>query len=905
MIRPGIRRLFALATGRRPDDATEVREEIEYHLQQRVEQLVREGLDPGTARAEAERRFGTASARSALAAAARHRVSRVRLRERLGSIGFDLRYALRGLRREPAFTGFVVITLGLGIGANVAIFGVADRLLLSGPAQVTDPDRLVRFHLRARYPDGEVITSPVRTFVAYETMRDQTRRFDGVAAYTIQDAVVGRGAESRLLRAGWASADLFPVLGTRPLRGRFFTAEEDDPRSPARVAVISHQRWIRDHGGDPAIMGQPVWVADERYTIIGVAPPGFTGPELAPVDLWLPISIRGAQFSANWRASWGTLWLFVVGRLKPGVSFDEASRDATEAHQRSYAGSQPWMGQASMVMVPNAYTYAGRERAEARVARWLVGTAAVVLLIACANVVNLLLARSVRRRREVAVRVALGAGRGRLLRLLFVEGVALALLGGMVGLGVAAVLGGYVQRVLLPGLAGIPSVMTWRTVLVALGITGAVGLLVALLPAVRSSRPDLTGALKAGGREGGVSRSRVRVGLTVLQVALSVILLAGAGLFVRSLWTITRIDLGLEPERVLVADLYFLPMPPGMSPEARAAERDRRERLYRTALTAVTEAPETEHASIALGLPYHSSFGVALRVPGRDTIPSLPGGGPYISAVTADHFATIGTPILAGRAFTDADRQGSEPVVIVNQRMAADLWPGRNALGECLLIGPDAVACSRVVGIAADVHKDGFREEPSYQYYVPLGQEAGFSGSNLLVRPRGAVTAAVEPLRRRLLAVDAAIAHVGFRTLQASLDPQLRSWRLGAALFTLCGVLALVVTAVGLYSVLAYLVTDRTHEIGVRMALGATGGAVIRLVVRDGATLAMVGAVIGLAVGFAAGGWIEPLLFETSGRDPLVFGVVGAILVGVALLASLLPARRAARISPMTAIREE
>lgn len=906
MIRPGIRALLELATGRRTDPAGEVREEVEYHLQQRTEQLVRQGLAPAEARAEAERRFGVLpDVERALRHTAGRRELRTRVRERLEAWGSDLRFAARGLRREPGFTGFVVATLALGIGTNVAVFGVADRLLLTGPTAIEEPDGLVRFHLHVTYPNGDRGTGPVRNFPAYEALRDRTRSFTGVATYSREELVVGAGPGSRMQTAGWASSDLFPVLGTRASHGRYFTPEEDSPAGGTPVVVLAHHAWVRDFGADPAAVGAPLLVDGAPYTIIGVTAPGFTGAELSPVDLWLPISLRGPRMRSDWRTSWDSFWVTVIGRLRPGVTLEQASEDATGAYRQGYTGSRTWMAEGTIRAVPNRYTSAGRERAEARVARWLMGTAALVLLIACANVINLLLARMVRRRREVAVRLALGAGRGRLIRLLLAESGLLAVAAGAASLAVAALLGGFIWRVILPDLAATRPPVGFAGLLATLGITALTGLVIGVWPALRSSRQDLTPALKSGSNQAGTTRSRARATLTVTQAALSVVLLAGAGLFVRSVWTVTRIDLGLEPDRVLVADVRYPLLPLTAGVEDRRAEALRQKRVDEALLVAASLLPDVEAAALAVGLPYHSSFGVALRVPGLDSIPSLPGGGPYISAVTAGYFATIGTPILAGRPFTATDRAGSEPVVIVNQLMADLLWPGQPAIGQCLIIGEEASTCSRVVGVAADVHKDGFREEPSMQYYVPRGQERGFSGSALLIRPREGLQSATEPLRRRLQAVDGSIVHIGFQSLQESLDPQLRPWRLGAALFGVCGVLALLVTAVGLYSVLAYLVTDRTHEIGVRLALGASAGDVSGMVARGGLALAGTGALLGLALAIAGGGWIEPLLFETSGRDPVVLVGVALLILLVAVVASMVPAWRAARVSPMTALRAE
>lgn len=911
MIRPGIRRLFRLAL-RRPDVvARDVAEEIRSHIELRTEQLIREGVPPATARAEAIRRFGSlADAERAMHHAANERERTMALRERLDSFAQDLRYAARGLRREPLLTAFIVATLALGIGANAAMFGVVDRLLIQGPRHITDPSRVLRVYQRLRPTGMEEFSHPSFGYVTYDLLRRDGRSFDGVAAYSVNDGgiTLGRGADARALTEGAATADLFPLLGVRPALGRFFDAAEDRTGGAAHVAVLGFALWRSTFGGDSSVVGRTVVLGDEPYTVVGVAPSGFTGPQLARVDVWVPMSIRSVGITPDWPTTWNAQWLRVIVRLKPGVTAVAASADATSAFRHAYAGADSAEASASMFVAPLSHDSRARETPEIAIARWLMGVAAVVLLIACSNVVNLLLARAVRRRREVAVRLALGAGRARLVRLLLSESLILSLLGGTAGVAVAWLTALLMRSVLLPHVEWVSPPVDGRVLLVSAAIALTVGVVVGLVPAIGASRPDLTSALKTGVREGGSQRMRLRGVLTVAQAALSIVLLVGAALFVRSLARVRALDLGLQPDKVLVVAPDW-PRLGGLDSVARRVERARRKDVFPRALERLRRLPEVERSSLTVGTPFQSSFGQTLRVPGWDSIPALKGGGPYLSAVTSDYFETVGTRVLRGRAFTSADRVGSEAVALVNETMAKSLWPGRDPIGTCLYSGEDGKApatCARIVGIVGDSRRFGLREDVSMHYYLPFGQETGIGGTHILLRPRSGTPAALGPIARRLLLeVDPSISYIKAQTLQESVDPQIRPWRLGASMFGLMGVLAFVVAALGLYSVMSYLVAQRRHEIGVRIALGAHPVDIVLLVVRRSLGMAAVGVVVGLGLALASGPLIEPLLFETSPRDPLVLGGVALAMAAVALIASWVPAARATRVNPVEALRAD
>jgi predicted permease len=534
-----------------------------------------------------------------------------------------------------------------------------------------------------------------------------------------------------------------------------------------------------------------------------------------------------------------------------------------------------------------------------------------VLLVACANVTSLLLARSTRKRQEVAIRLALGIGRGRLLRLLLMHGVMLAVAGGLVALLLAHTGATLLGGLLMPDVDWGETPLNARVLALTAAVAITTGLLAALVPALRTTRQDLAGMLRTGQREGGGRSVRLRTALTIAQAALSVVLLVGAGLFVRSLANVRGLHLGMEPDRVLnvLVDWPRQPFSPGV---ARATleygPKQREADFYQHALERVREMPGVEHAALAVGTPFNSSFTIDLRVSGRDSIPEMKGGGPYVSAVSAGFFETVGTRLLTGRRFTSADRAGSEPVAIVNETMASLLWPGESALDKCLYVGDEKdgqVPCSRVVGIVEDARRFGLREDPAMQYYIPIGQERGFGGTNLLIRPRSEPTRMIAELRRELIAIDPVVQFVGIETLQESVDPQIRPWRLGATMFTMFGVLSLLVAALGLYSVIAYSVASRRHELGVRMALGARAADMVTMVVRQGVAMAIAGVLLGTALAFATSRFLETLLFEASPRDPRVFAGVAAGTLAVAVLASLIPALRAASVNPVSAFRVE
>ena len=837
-----------------------------------------------------------------------------------------LRYALRSLRRTPGFAIAAALVLAIGIGANATMFGVVDTLLLRPPPLVVEPDRVTRYYVRQSDPAFGEFTNTSVSYPEYADLRDNGRDFSAVAAFAPVRVPYGRGASARELRAVFATRSFFGLLGVRPALGRFFTPEEDDPAKPVRVAVLDHGLWRREFGSDPAVLGKQLQLGDAQYTVVGVAPKGFTGVDISPVDVWIPmaaaepLAASAESFtSRNWQ------WLQIVGRLRPGATAEAAALAATaiRRHAQEEArraappnrqtrrvalggrGGPRGDDDALVILGPVVRDRGPDPSRAATVSLWLGGVAVVVLLIACANVANLLLVRALRRRREIAVRVALGISRTRLALQLGAESLVLSAAGAVLGIGVAVVGSRIVQRVLLADAGDIPLQLNGR-VLLFTGVAAAVTALVCgLVPALQASAPDITGALKAGAREGGAAgHRRLRDGLVVAQVALTIVLLVGAGLFVRSLRHAVTLDMGIEPQGLVVANM-----------DLREAGYDRRESdaLFRRMLERIEALPEVQGATLAVATPFRSMFSQRLRIPGRDSLPRpAEGGGPYFNGVTASYFPTMGLALQRGRLLTEGDVGSRAPVMVINDALARLYWPGQDPVGQCMIAGRDSTGpCRTVVGVVENAKMNELREQAVPQLYMPLP-----AGDTLLppmrvlfVRARAGGPEAAERLipvvRRAMQSVAPDLPYANVSAFAELYDPQVRPWRLGATMFSLFGGAALLLAVVGLYAVLAYSVSQRTHEIGVRLALGAQAGDVQRLVVAQGVRVALVGLAVGAVGAWVGGRFVRDQLFGVSAHDPAVFAAVAVTLLVVAGVASWVPARRASRTDPLEALQAE
>ena len=894
----GIRRQFHL-----PDVARDVREELAFHFESTVEELLAQGLSETQAREEAERRFGDQRFyRRELERIDRRMSALRRLRERFGALGFDLRYACRRLARSPGLSLGIVLTLALGIGANATMFGVVDRLLLRPPAHLVEPDSIVRIGVEREMRVGQARrTSDWLTFPDFRDL-EAAESFTAVAAHSRQNLIVGRGAEARPVAATLVSGAYFPMLGVQPESGRLL-GPADDRQGAAAVAVLGHGFWQRAFESDPGAIGRTVDFGHGPYEIVGVAPEAFTGVDLDPIDLWLPFQVAGEDLrGARWRQARNWYWLSAIARLAPGVDAERAEAEATALHlagRSEQIGAEKYDPEARVKALPLIAGRGPLASNESKVARWLAGVSLVVLLIACANVANLLLARSLRQRREHAIRLALGISRRSLMGQVLIESAVLAIFGGAVALLFTHWTGRFLRVVLLPDVEWTDPPVAARVALLSFALCLVAGLLAGILPALQASRPGVVESLKAGSRTVSSPGSGARNSLTVFQAALSVVLLAGAGLFLRSLHRVESLDLGFEPEGLLLIEPIYQGEPTA----------EQRSELYRRAVERVPRLPAVETAAESFGLPFWSAMSADLTIPGVETIPELPAGEPVIHAVGAEYFSSMRLRITRGRGFTAADRDDSQLVAVVGETMARLVWPGSQAIGQCLQIGDQD--CAEVIGVVEDAKLMSLREGEVMQYYVPFAQSPYDQPPEaMLARIAGAVDrerlgTTISAIRRELLALDPDLRFVELRHYPDIIDPQARSWRLGAMMFSLFGGLALVVAAVGLYSVLAFAVAQRTHEMGIRSALGAARGQIAALILGHSLRLIGFGVAIGLLVVLVAAPEVEPLLFETSPRDPWTLSAIAAAVFLTALAAAGWPARQASRVDPSVALRAE
>jgi predicted permease len=908
-IRPGIRRAFRLALRRRDLTEREVEEELRTHFALRVAQLIARGRSPAQAECEAIARLGGSweDAMSQLNHAGRARDERLDARERLDVIRGDLGYAARTLVRQPGFASVVILTFALGIGANATMFGVIDRLLLRPPPHVGDARELFQVS-RPVQEDGRTFHYTALQYPFYTALRADSAAFREVAAASfITTQSIGSGIDAEQAQVVLASSNYFRVLRTQPALGRFFGPTEDGEHATSDVVILSYNFWQRRFAGDAAILGKTIRIGPRDFAVIGVTRPGFSGTDPQNVDAWIPLSYAPVFGMARgaWTSNWGSIWLLSYVRLQHDVAPDAA---AARARQRFIDGFTAWGGSAKkaggfawMTTAPFEMrsVLPSTQRADdppVKLARLLVGVTVAVLLIACANVGSLLLARGTERRREIAVRLALGVSRLRLLRLLVAETAILAVAGGVVALLVAHWGISLLQVTLLSDFAWTESAFDGRVVGTTAALVVLTVAIAGIAPALRASRPDVVESLKSGGREGAVTTSRIRAALMMAQATLSVVLIVGAGLFVQSLRRVAAVTLGFHSRGVLVASMDVIPL--GYKLPQRLA-------LYGSLRDRIAALPGVAEAAISTSYPMQGyRFGIRVRVPGRDSLPPSPDDlFPGYNAVSGGYFAALGIPILDGRPITESDIGVSSRVAVLTDAMARAYWPGERAVGRCILINADSV-CTTIVGVAADAKEAIDRDDRRFLVYVPMGYAWGAGPNVLVVRTRDSdARRLIQPVRRAMQGTAPSLPYADVQALDAVMAAQIRPWTTGAKLFALFGALALVIAAVGLYSAISYSVAQRRHEFGVRIALGARIGDVVRLVMDQGVRAALVGVALGSGAAVLLGSFIAPLLFQTSPRNPEAFGVAAVLIVIVAAAASFVPAWRASRVDPVSVLR--
>jgi putative ABC transport system permease protein len=803
----------------------------------------------------------------------------------------DARYALRVLRKSPGFALVAVLALALGIGANSAVFSVVNGVLLR-PLPFTEPDRLVRIFGNFRAAGLEGIPTSV---LEYRDYREVPRVLASVSAYADADVTLtGQDAPERL-RAIVATASLLPTLGVFPVLGRHFTEEEETPGRD-QVVVLTHRLWRGRFGANPDIIGTKLTLEGLPFTVVGVLPAGFEYPQ--GTDLYIPFTPTPEQLNP---ANRGSRFLDVVARLKPGVKVEAAQRDMDrvavalmEANPGKYGSDNGW----SISVVSMEEQTVGGVRSTLWV---LLGAVGFVLLIACTNVANLQLVRAAARGREISIRAALGADRGRLVTQFLTESLVLSLVGGALGLllamwGVDALL-----ALIGDGLPRASEVrLDGRVVLFTAGVSVLTGLLFGLVPALQASRADLHGAMREGARgTGGRSAGRVRAVLVVAQVALALVLLVGAGLFLRSFVELQGVDAGFDPQGVLTARLSL--------PQERYGEPSKRAAAMSDFLARVQAVPGVEAAGLATLLPLtgHSDWG--FEIEGRKMGPGDP-QRPAVEyrAVSADYHKALRIPLVRGRVLSDEDGFDAPHAVVINETMARAIFPGEDPIGLRIRLNtrdPKA-PWATIVGIVKDVREWGLEVPARPVAYYSLPQRAPMA-AYLVVRTRQSPSSLLASLQAELRAVDPDVPLYDVAPMEAVVDGSVSQRRFSMLLLALFAGVAVVLASLGIYGVIAYTVTQRTRELGIRMALGARQADVLGLMVGQGMRLVVVGVGLGLALALGMGRLLSALLYGVKAHDPVTFAGVAVLLAGVALLATWLPARRATQVDPALTLRAE
>jgi len=818
----------------------------------------------------------------------------------------DARFALRMLKKNPGFSAIAILSLALGIGANAAIFTVVNAILLH-PLPVKDVSRLVEVDTvdtKTRVTAANV----TKLGMSYPNFQDYARQnqvFSGLSC------IVGPlpltwsgGTEPKQVLGQMVTANYFDVLGVTPAQGRFFLPDEDSKPGGNNVAVVSYSLWVNKFGRDPNMVGKVLTLNATPYTVIGVGPRGFKGTFIfgQAEEVWIPVSMYPQVLSGFFKDNFNDrrfLTTAVFGRLKDGVSVASAESSLKTIASQLEKAFPKDNASRSIALTPLADAAVGvNNRAQLVLAGALMmGIVGLVLMIACVNVANLLLAQAARREKEIGLRAALGASRGRVMGQLLTESLVLALLAGIVGAVIAfagrAVLWSFRPPFILDGDLDIS--FDSHVVLFLLGVSLITAVLVGLAPAIKVARPNLIDILKVGGR-GSVSwtRNRLRSLLVISEIALALVALAGAGLFVRSMQNAQRIDPGFESRNLFVFafDLGALHYDEG-----------RGQQYFRSAIERAEASPGVAAATIASNFPLGGGLARTVFPEGQDEASGYRGTLTQLNDIAPNFFKALRIPLVGGREFTDADRKDTTLVAIVSEAGAKQFWPGENAVGKRFHFFGDK-PLREVVGVARDTVVNNIGEEPQPLVYLPLTQDFA-PVATMQVRTTGRPQPVIATVRGQVQSLDNNLALTNWNTIGELLDQGLWAPRMGAALLAVFGGIALVLAVVGVYGVLSYSVTQQTREIGIRMAMGAQTGRVLGLVVKQGMRLAIVGLVLGLAVGLAAMRALSSLLFGVSAHDPFIFGGVTLILATAAILACYFPARRAARVDPLIALRYE
>jgi predicted permease len=888
----------------RPSIDADLDDEIRFHFDERMAALIASGMAPDEARRAADEEFGD---RQAVRQRLREIDGRIhasrRQAERWQMWRHDLAYSARSLRRMPGISLTIVVTLALGLGVNATLFSLLDRLFLRMPSGIDKPDGVRRLYWLDNSSENGALAIDRFSIPVADAMSDALRGTATVAVYQ-QDhkrLQMGEGADAAVSFTG---ANYFSVLGVRAAYGRLFSPEEERIDATVPVAIVSNAFWRKTFGGSPAdAIGQTIVVANRRLTVIGVAPRDFTGPDLNPTEIWVPLgmlAVLSPMGSAGGAQPWYRLGYLFGFQLLARASLGYAGRLETRATvglRRGFA-DEPARQTARALSGPLLSSWGPAALGqEASIALRLGGVALIILLITCANVTNLLLARSVQRRREVAIRGSLGINRRGIVRLFIADSLILAFAAGTAALIVVVWSGALLRHLLFPDINWGAAVLDWQVAAFTVLLTLVVGVAAGLAPALRASRTDISQTLKAGGREGSIRGSRTRAALVVTQAALSTVLLFGAVLFVKSLHAVRALDLGYDIQRLVFVSANF-------------DSGDRQDRWAALArgtpelASRLSRVPGVERIALASMQPmYGFSFANVFYANG-DTLPKWTDGSPDVTRVSTEFFATIGLPLLRGRDFTASDARAGH-VAIINETLARNAWPGQDPLGQCIRVDQPTAPCLTVIGLVGDARRADVVEKPVRQVYLPARSSGNDAATVVIVRVPPERAGSVALTARREVPVLFPGAEAEVLEIANILAPQYRPWELGATLFSVFGLLALIVAAVGVFSTLSHDIGQRRHELGVRAALGATARDLVTLVLGSGLRVIAVGAVIGCALALAGGRLVASLLYGVTPSDLPILILVMVTLIVVGVAAAVVPAWRASRIDPIEALRAE
>ena len=862
----------------------ELQHEIEIHIQQLTKEAVAEGVTEAEARAMALREFGPIEQTKEKCRETR-RVSWIQ------DFVQDLRYGVRMLRESPGFTAVAVLTLALGIGANTAVFSIVDAVLLRS-LPYFDPDQLVlMFDVPLKQPDALSGIS-YRDFTEY---RDRSRVFSEMAGNAFHDLTLTGAGEPFIVNTAGVTPEIFPLLDAKPLAGRTLLPE-DGKRGAAAMAVVSENLWRSRFGSDPGLIGRSIALDMRSFTVVGILPASFRYPDGAPhQDVWISVMQDPLFGPLMWQPR--VRGLGVIGRLKPGVSLAQAQ---TEMNTLSARLAEEFAAEDSGLAIrirPYRQVVVGNVKFALLILLIAVG---LVLLMACANIANLLLSQATSRGREIAVRIALGAGRARIVRQLLTESALLGLLGGVAGVLLAGWSVWSLQPFLPPDVVQISSIHVGSSVLAfALLLSLAAALAFGLAPALLATPSNLQTNIKEGGeRTGQRGGQRVRSFLAIAEISLAMVLLAAGGLLIRSFALVTSVNPGFDPKNVTEAEVS-LPQFQYSTPQQWTA-------FANELLARLHVQPGLQDSALAAPLPmdHQGQASLEFTIVGNPPLPHGKSITADYGTVSPDYFRVMRIPLLRGRFFTEQDSASNPNVAIISETLARRYFPNQDPIGREMKFGfpPNSNVSRKIVGIAGDVRDVALSQKPGPMMYVPFAQ-APLYGGEVVARSSLSASSVAAAIRQAVRSIDKNLPVTGVESFPDALGQSISGERFRTFLLGSFSAIALVLAAVGIFGVISYSASQRRHEIGIRMALGAQRRDVLRLILRQGAKLALLGLGVGVALAFLLTRWMASLLYSVSPTDPLTFSVVAIVLLGVAVTACYIPARRAIRVDPMIALR--